>query len=167
MINKPIDQASSVQPCYAEPDQPVRFLGWDRVFPHPSGLRDSPGNPPMEEATMDVSPPFRVVPIESVRALRVEGELDLATAPELDQLLGDAAAAGGPLVVDATGLSYMDSSGIHSLLHAAELVAQRGWCVYLHIDDGMVEEVLRLTGLDRMPHLHIIDHPGFQDPLQM
>jgi anti-sigma B factor antagonist len=115
---------------------------------------------------MDVSaaPPFRVIPIESVRALRVEGELDLATAPELDQLLGDATAAGGPLVVDATGLSYMDSTGIHSLLHAAQLVARRGWCVYLHIDDGLVEEVLRLTGLDRMTHLHIIDHRGFRDP---
>lgn len=111
-------------------------------------------------------PSFRVIPIDSVRAVRVEGELDLATASELHQVLGDAAAAGGPLVVDATSLSYLDSTGIHVFLRAAEQVARGGWCVYLHINDEMVEEVLRLTGLDRMPHIHVIDHRGFQGPLQ-
>jgi anti-sigma B factor antagonist len=108
--------------------------------------------------------PFKVTRVDSVRAVHLEGELDLASADELSEVLRDCTAPGGPLVVDATGLSYLDSTGIHVLLRAAKLVTEGGWCVYLHIDDGIVEEVLRLTGMNRIPHIHVIDHRGFKAP---
>jgi anti-anti-sigma factor len=108
--------------------------------------------------------PFKVTPVDSVRAVHLEGELDLASAPRLSEVLLDAASFGGPVVVDATGLSFMDSTGINVLLKAAGVVARQGWCVYLHIDDGAVEKVLTLTGVDRLPHIHVVDHRGFEAP---
>jgi anti-sigma B factor antagonist len=48
----------------------------------------------------------------------VGGELDLVTAPELNQSLGRLDPLGRPIVVDLNGVSFLDSSGITVLLRA-------------------------------------------------
>jgi anti-sigma B factor antagonist len=50
---------------------------------------------------------------------RLDGELDMATAEDLSQLLRDAASNEGPVVLDFSGVSFMDSSGLRALLEAA------------------------------------------------
>jgi anti-anti-sigma factor len=52
--------------------------------------------------------------------LTVSGEVDLANVGELDAALEAliARSDGHPLVIDAHGLTYIDSSGIRSLLRA-------------------------------------------------
>lgn len=47
---------------------------------------------------------------------RLEGELDMATADDLSRLLRDTSTKGGPLVLDFSGVSFMDSSGLRALL---------------------------------------------------
>jgi anti-sigma B factor antagonist len=49
--------------------------------------------------------------------LRVSGELDLMTEPELEAAL--AAVAAPPTRVDLSGLAFMDSTGLRALLSAA------------------------------------------------
>ncbi len=52
--------------------------------------------------------------------LVVQGELDLATAPRLDEALADAIATGASsIVVDLQAVSFMDSSGLHVLIRHA------------------------------------------------
>ena len=46
----------------------------------------------------------------------VGGELDVATAPELQAAITDALARDVPLVLDATGVTFMDSTGLAGLL---------------------------------------------------
>ena len=50
---------------------------------------------------------------------RLEGELDMATADDLSQLLREASTLGDPLVLDFSGVSFMDSSGLRALLERA------------------------------------------------
>ena len=43
------------------------------------------------------------------------GEIDMSNADRFRDALGQAAADGGPLVVDLTGVEYLDSAGVHAL----------------------------------------------------
>ena len=43
------------------------------------------------------------------------GEIDMSNAGRFRDALGQAAADGGPLVVDLTGVEYLDSAGVHAL----------------------------------------------------
>ena len=63
---------------------------------------------------------------------RLEGELDMATADDLSQLLRATAANGGTILLDFSGISFMDSSGLRALLEGAELSSGSGSLVILH-----------------------------------
>ena len=49
---------------------------------------------------------------------RLEGELDMATADDLSQIFRDAP-SNVPIVLDFSGVSFMDSSGLRALLEGA------------------------------------------------
>jgi anti-sigma B factor antagonist len=108
--------------------------------------------------------PFAVRAVPSVRALRLEGELDMSTVPLLEPALAESLAPGGPVLIDMSALKFMDSTGIHACIAAAKQLAEKGWCIYLHVNDGSVEKVLSVTGLDRIPNVHIINHLGAKTP---
>ena len=50
---------------------------------------------------------------------RLVGELDMATCGGLTELLRTAAAGHDPVVLDFSGVSFMDSSGLRALLEGA------------------------------------------------
>lgn len=52
---------------------------------------------------------------------RLKGELDMATADDLSEVLRAAAGRDEPLVLDLSGVSFIDSSGLRVLLEGAEL----------------------------------------------
>jgi anti-sigma B factor antagonist len=107
---------------------------------------------------------LRVDEVPGARALRLEGELDMATVPMLEPALAEAVAPGGPLLIDMSALKFMDSTGIHACVAAAKELAEKGWCIYLHVNDGSVEKVLTVTGLDGIPNVHVINHLGAKTP---
>ena len=43
------------------------------------------------------------------------GEIDMSNADKFQEALGQAAAQGGPVVVDLTRVEYLDSAGVHAL----------------------------------------------------
>jgi anti-anti-sigma factor len=52
--------------------------------------------------------------------VRVEGELDLADAPGLEELLKHEISAGNEVVLDLCDLTFMDCAGLHAILAAAD-----------------------------------------------
>ena len=77
------------------------------------------------------------------------GELDITTAPVLETVLaGDQAQQ---LMFDATGLAFMDSSGMRVLLKA--IVSGRS--ITLRSPSATVARTLRMSGVDRLPGLSI------------
>lgn len=76
--------------------------------------------------------------------LEVEGEIDILTAPALQQAL-QSAREKGVLTVDLTGVSFIDSTGLRSLLEAD---AQPGGKLTLLVTEGPVTKLFRITGVD-------------------
>ena len=80
----------------------------------------------------------------------VDGELDLHTAPELDQALKTVLSRGGRnVVVDLAGLVFIDSTALAALLRAQPLFRSRGGRLLLVTEDRRILRTLEITGLDR------------------
>ena len=87
---------------------------------------------------------------DGVAEIVLDGELDLASVASLRSALDAALAARvSRVVVDASGLSYMDSSGINCLMSAAEQARRTGSRVVVRNPAGIVRTVLAITGVDR------------------
>lgn len=85
--------------------------------------------------------------IERTGVIRLAGELDMSTVPELDQVLEAAVEHGGAVLVDLTELTFMDSTGIHAFLKTARSLQGRG-CLILHGEQERVRRVLDLVGIN-------------------
>ncbi len=64
-------------------------------------------------------------PIEGATVLLLDGEVDVATAEHLTDAVRDLTAPGA-VVIDMSGVSFMDSSGVRALLDAEELATGAG-----------------------------------------
>jgi anti-anti-sigma factor len=64
--------------------------------------------------------------LSSERALvRVGGEVDLATAPELAAALEEALAGGRAIVLDLSDVDFIDTSGVGAMLDARRQISDR------------------------------------------
>ena len=81
----------------------------------------------------------------------VSGELDHHTSPELTQALrGVPFTADTPTVIDLTGLSYCDSTGITVLVTAYQRAKQQDSAlVVAGLDHGLMR-VFQIVGLDQI-----------------
>jgi stage II sporulation protein AA (anti-sigma F factor antagonist) len=86
--------------------------------------------------------------LNDVYRLTVSGELDLATRDTLrDELKRAEASDAKHILLDLNDLTFIDSSGIATLIEAHRRSATDGRRLQLLSVDGQVREVLELTGL--------------------
>ena len=79
----------------------------------------------------------------------VRGEVDAATAPLLQDALDDAVrGTTGTLVLDLTGVDFLDSSGINVLLRVRALLGREERALALVCPPGQARRVLELAGID-------------------
>lgn len=80
----------------------------------------------------------------------VRGEVDLRTSPRLRiLLLEQALRVGGTLVIDLSGVSYMDSSGVGTMVYVKREVERAGRRLVLAGLQARVRGVLEITHLDK------------------
>jgi anti-anti-sigma factor len=84
------------------------------------------------------------LPGEDAVIVMLRGELDLASAGALERALHAAEAGPERLVVDLSGLTFIDSTGIHVLLQAQQRADGR---LSLRRGPDEVHRVLELTGV--------------------
>ncbi len=85
--------------------------------------------------------------------LRPVGELDLSTSPELEASLAAARQPGRLLIVDLSGLEFMDSTGL-TLLTRWSLAAERdGFALALAPGNDRIQRLFEIT--------HLITHFNF------
>ncbi len=87
----------------------------------------------------------RVTDVGDVHLVSLAGELDMATAVGLADWL--VSVAGSDVVVDLSGLSFVDSTGIAALAQARGLIEQAGSELRLTRPQRPVERVLEIVGL--------------------
>jgi anti-anti-sigma factor len=110
--------------------------------------------PPPEEFSISASD------LDGRAHLTLRGELDLATAPELEQLVNERLDSPQEVVVDLRGLEFMDSSGIRVLVAAHARAGRTGTRVFIvrPAPGSAVAKIVEVAGLDR--ELHLLDDPA-------
>jgi anti-anti-sigma factor len=88
------------------------------------------------------------------------GELDLATAPELeDKVLGAVRDGDKAVVLDLRELTFMDSTGVRTIVSAHQVAEQTGHelRVVRPPRDSAVSRVIEISGIDDA--LGLVDEP--------
>ena len=82
--------------------------------------------------------------------IAVAGEVDLSTAPELVECLN--AHADRDVIVDLSGVGFLDSSGINALIQGYNTLRDEGHTLRTIGEQGHVLQLLELTGLTDILH---------------
>jgi anti-sigma B factor antagonist len=77
-----------------------------------------------------------------------EGEIDIATSPGLDQVLDAAISSGHTNVaVDLQGVTFMDSTGLRSLIASHRRIGELGGAFVVVAAAGPARRLLELAGV--------------------
>ena len=86
-----------------------------------------------------------------IAVVRGAGKLNMVSAPELRSVVVAAIAQGGTrVVVDLSGIDFMDSSGLGALVGCLKSARQAGGDLRIAAPSTQVSMVLRLSNLDRV-----------------
>ena len=94
--------------------------------------------------------------VREADTLRLVGELDLSTVPELRRALEPELDEGGRIVLDCSDLTFIDSSGAMALIDATRVLGPRGRLVVMS-PRPLVRRVVGVLGLDRLGNLEVSD----------
>ncbi len=87
--------------------------------------------------------------------VELDGEIDLDRAPQLRSLLLDCVGRGRNILVDLSAVSYIDSSGIASLVEALQAAGKGGIKLGLVAVSDEAMRVFELARLDKVFDIHI------------
>jgi anti-sigma B factor antagonist len=96
--------------------------------------------------------------------IRVAGELDVATAPQLEQTLREAVVGTRRVVLDLRALTFMDCTGVGVIVQFSHRARQTGGRLALVRGPAPVDRVFVLTGTD--DGLEIVDLDPIEPPVQ-
>jgi anti-sigma B factor antagonist len=96
---------------------------------------------------------------ERGRNLRLEGEFDIANAPELAEAIVDLSSEDAPVDVDMSRVTFMDTAGLHALARGAESL-DGSTPVVLIDPPSRVVRLMEIVGLVRMPEIEIRSRQG-------
>ena len=84
--------------------------------------------------------------------LHVSGDLDLASAPRLEDALTGLVA--DPVVVDLSECTFLDSAGMGVLLASARALTESGRSLGVAARDPRIVRVLEITAVDTLIAIH-------------
>lgn len=95
---------------------------------------------------------------DKVATVTIAGELDLGVRDTVEQAIAEAITAEGTreVIIDLSGLQFIDSSGIGILLKGRRQADRTGVAYRVSAPTGIVRQVLELTGVLE----HLSGQPG-------
>lgn len=95
----------------------------------------------------------------------LSGEIDVYTAPELRQRLGETMHDGPPhLVIDLAEVRYIDSSGLSVLLEIHKRAQAERRRASIICAQPQILKLFALTGLDKILHVHATEADAIEVP---
>lgn len=101
---------------------------------------------------------IRPVPCQGAVRLVVQGELDLASAPRLEEATQAIECPDGDLVLDLRAVTFVDSAGLRAILAAGSACAARGRRMVVIEGRPDLERLLCLVGAEQ--RLELVCHPS-------
>jgi anti-anti-sigma factor len=103
---------------------------------------------------VEVEPMDFVVEQDADHRFRVSGEVDMATAQQLFQLLEPAVRSGGEIRVDVSAMTFLDSVGLQTLAALGKRCVN-GDSIVIEGATGQVAKLFEIVGADMLPNLVI------------
>jgi anti-anti-sigma factor len=95
--------------------------------------------------------------------LTLSGELDISSAPQVEEALGRIESERpGLLVIDLRGLDFMDSTGLRTVVSADARAREDGRRLAVVRGREAVDRIFTVTRLDE--HLDLVDEPASAQP---
>jgi len=125
--------------------------GYPAHVPEQTGeTRERPKLPPVP----DTAEPVLGIEVERDGAsalVRIDGEVEFATAPRLRTTLLDLAREGAiPVVLDLAAVPFLDSAGISLLIQAKKRLATNGSDLVLRAPQPNIRRVLEISGVTEL-----------------
>lgn len=99
---------------------------------------------------------------DGVRVLRVSGDVDFDVAPELKQrIVGRVEAGDRQLIIDLSGVGFIDSTAIGVLVAALKRLRDAGGSLMVVCDNEDVRSIFTTVGLESVIPLHRSDKDAF------
>ena len=83
---------------------------------------------------------------EAYSVIAVRGEVDLHTAPKVQYAIERAAAAARAVVVDMSGIAFMDSTALSALMRSKNSLTEQGITLRLAAPSKPVDRIFSVTG---------------------
>jgi anti-sigma B factor antagonist len=123
-------------------------------FPHMASQPAEPAAPQILSAVTWTESEPEMIFSASVRhhadrsILTLEGELDMATVGIFEEALGELELSARTIVVDLRPLSFLDCSGLHSLIAAQKRISSQGGRLRFIRGPRQINRLFSLTGVD-------------------
>jgi anti-anti-sigma factor len=99
---------------------------------------------------------LRSTPADAVLLVKVVGEVDMITAPQLSRAIESAPDGTTSVVIDLSEVTFLDSSGLNALVQARRLLSDRGLGLQVVVPpEGTIRRVFEITHLTEQ--LTVID----------
>jgi anti-sigma B factor antagonist len=86
--------------------------------------------------------------VQGATVVAVTGEIDVATAPQLQECLHGLIAQGRPsLVIDLLAVTFLDSTALGVLVGALKRCREQGGDLQLVVADARILKIFEITGL--------------------
>jgi len=87
------------------------------------------------------------------RVVAISGDLDMAAAPAFEARLLDCVGGDEPVILDLTGVGYMDSTAVGALISARKKANMTRERFAIVCKPGDIRRMLEYTGLDAAFHV--------------
>lgn len=87
---------------------------------------------------------------------RVGGEIDFANSPELAELLKPLGTSAGPVTVDLSDVTFIDSNGLHALLEFATHSLNGTGPLTIANPSRTALRVMDIVGMTKLAHLRVV-----------
>jgi anti-anti-sigma factor len=87
-----------------------------------------------------------VEPLDDAILVSATGEIDMSTVDVLERELTTAREEGSTVLLDLSGVTFMDSTGLHVLLEASHSSAVSDWGFFVVRPSGAVRRLLEVSG---------------------
>ena len=89
--------------------------------------------------------------IGAARSISVDGEIDVATAPQLRECLHRVIAQGqATVVLDLLGVTFLDSTALGVLVGGLKRCRELGGELHVVVSDARIKKIFEITGLDKV-----------------
>jgi anti-sigma B factor antagonist len=88
---------------------------------------------------------------DTVHAVTIQGDVDIATSPQVKEVIGNIMAGGcHNLIIDLQGVRYIDTTGMVVLVHALKRIREKQGRIVIVCVNARICKFFALTGLQHV-----------------